>query len=115
MTLVAVTHHAAERFRQRIGTREGALDVKPEIVRRVARALAAGRTEEGEAAGHRDPKGRGLMRVRDLVDRDLVFVCRRDARDGEVVVISLWEEARLGPARVEKRWTDALRPDDHRG
>ncbi|MCW2958032.1 MAG: hypothetical protein JWP18_835, partial [Solirubrobacterales bacterium] len=41
--LVAVTDHAAERFRQRVGSRTGALDVKPEIASRVARAWAAGR------------------------------------------------------------------------
>lgn len=97
MPLVAVTHHAAERFRQRIGTREGALDVKPEIVRRVANAVAAGRAEERE---------RGEVRVRDLVDRDLVFVCQ--ASDGELVVISLWEEGRVGDPRVPRRFTDAL-------
>ena len=30
--LVAVTDHAAERYRQRVGTRTGSVDVKPEIV-----------------------------------------------------------------------------------
>jgi hypothetical protein len=104
--LVAVTHHAAERFRQRVGTREGALDVRPEIVRRVARAVAAGRAEEGDRGGHRGPKGRGLVRVRDLVDRDLVFVCRRGR--GELVVVSLWEEGRVGTPRVPRWVTDRL-------
>ena len=42
--LVAVTDHAAERYRQRVGTRTGSVDVKPEIVTRVSRAFAAGRT-----------------------------------------------------------------------
>jgi len=42
--LVAVTDHAAERYRQRVGTRTGSVDVKPEIVTRVSRAYAAGRT-----------------------------------------------------------------------
>jgi hypothetical protein len=47
--------------------------------------------------------------VRDLVDRDVVFVCRHDLRSRELVVITLWEEERLGPARVPRRFTDALR------
>ena len=40
--LVAVTDHAAERFRQRV---RGTLDAKTEIVARVTRARAAGRVE----------------------------------------------------------------------
>ena len=42
--LVAVTDHAAERYRQRVGTRTGSVDVKPEIVARVSRAYAQRRT-----------------------------------------------------------------------
>ena len=52
--LVAVTDHAAERFRQRV---RGTLDAKTEIASRVAQAHAAGRVESGE---------RGTLLVRDL-------------------------------------------------
>ena len=52
--LIAVTDHAAERFRQRV---RGSLDAKTEIVARVARAHAAGRVEAGQ---------RGAVLVRDL-------------------------------------------------
>jgi hypothetical protein len=93
--LVAVTDHAAERFRQRVGSRLGLVDVKPEIVGRVVRAWEAGRVED---------EGRGRLRVRDLVDRDVVFVCTREG--AEVVVVTLWEEG--DEARVPRRFTDAL-------
>ncbi len=95
--LVAVTDHAEERFRQRIA---GSLDAKTEIASRVALALEAGRVEEDEA---------GTVVVRDLRDRDLLYVCRRERH--ELVVVTLWEEERLGPARVPRRFTDALRGD----
>jgi hypothetical protein len=95
--LVAVTDHAAERFRQRV---RGTLDAKTEIATRVAQAHAAGRVESGE---------RGMLLVRDLQRRDLVYVCRPE---GELVVVTLWEEGD-DPA-VAKRFTDALRRDDHR-
>jgi hypothetical protein len=95
--LVAVTDHAAERFRQRV---RGTLDAKRDIASRVARAQAAGRTEPGE---------RGALLVRDLERRDLVYVCRPD-RD-ELVVITLYETG--DAAAVPKRFTDVLRRDDH--
>jgi hypothetical protein len=95
--LVAVTDHAAQRFRQRV---RGTLDEKTEIAARVARAHAAGRVEAGE---------RGMVLVRDLERRDLVFVCRPDGL--ELVVVTLWEEGE--DAAVPKRFTDALRRDDH--
>ena len=96
--LIAVTDHAAERFRQRI---RGSLEERTEIAGRVARAYAAGRVAPGE---------RGALLVRDLERRDLVFVCRPE-RD-ELVVLTLWEQ---GPdAAVPRRYTDALRRDDHR-
>jgi hypothetical protein len=106
--LVAVTDHAVERFRQRIGGRSGEVDVRPEIVSRVVRAWEAGRVGDvppGPSAGPR-----GSVYVRDLVDRSLVFVCRHDRAAGEVVVITLWEQEG-GPAapRVPRRYTDALR------
>jgi len=100
--LVAVTDHAIERFRQRVPARSGELDgERTEIARRVGEAWAAGRVEEQPDA---------TVRVRDLVDRDLVFVCRHDRPRGELVVITLWEPGRIGSPRVPRRFTDALRP-----
>jgi hypothetical protein len=96
--LIAVTDHAAERFRQRV---RGSLDEKTEIASRVARAHAAGRVEAGR---------RGAVLVRDLERRDLIYVCRPE-RD-ELVVTTLWEEGE--DAAVPRRFTDALRRDDHR-
>lgn len=95
--LVAVTDHAAERFRQRV---RGSLDEKVEVASRVARAHAAGRVE---------PASGGAVLVRDLDRRDLVYVCRPEA--GELLVITLWEEGE--DAAVPRRFTNALRRDDH--
>ena len=95
--LVAVTDHAAERFRQRV---RGTLDAKTEIASRVARAHSAGRLRDGE---------RGTVLVSDSERRDLVYVCRREG--GELVVLTLWEEGEN--AVVPRRFTDALRRDDH--
>ncbi len=95
--LVAVTDHAADRFRQRV---RGTLDARTEVAARVARAHAAGRTEEGE---------RGALLVRDLERPDLVYVCRPEG--SELVVVTLWEQGD-DPA-VPRRFTDALRADDH--
>jgi hypothetical protein len=105
--LVAVTDHAVERFRQRVAARSGALDPRPEIAARVSRAWEAGRWSEQAPAGA--TAARGSVYVRDLVDRDLLFVCRRDRDGHELVVISLWEEGRIGRPRVPRRFTDALR------
>jgi hypothetical protein len=55
-----------------------------------------------------DPNG--TVRVRDERRRDLVYVCRPE--DGELVVITLWEEGE--DAAVPRRFTDALRADDRR-
>jgi hypothetical protein len=96
--LIAVTDHAAERFRQRV---RGSLDEKTEIAGRVARAHAAGRTEPGK---------RGALLVRDLDRRDIVYVCRPEG--DELVVTTLWEEGES--AAVPRRFTDVLRRDDHR-
>lgn len=96
--LIAVTDHAAQRFRQRV---RGTLDAKSEIVARVARARDAGRVEPGE---------RGTILVRDVDRRDLVYVCRHG--QDELVVVTLWEEG--DAAAVHRRFTDALRRDDHR-
>jgi hypothetical protein len=102
--LVAVTDHAAERFRQRVGSTTGEIDVKPEIVRRVSAALDAGRVDE---------EPRGTIRVRDQRDRSLTYVCRREG--AELIVVTLWErEDGVIPPRVPRRFTDALRRDDER-
>jgi hypothetical protein len=100
--LVAVTDHAAERFRQRVG---GTLDAKLEIIRRVAAAVEAGRTTTEPPPG--SSGARGSLYVTDLVDRSLVFVCRQGA--GELVVVTLWEHERgVAQPRVPRRFTDAL-------
>lgn len=96
--LIAVTDHAAERFRQRV---RGTLEAKAEIAHRVARAHAEGRVRTGE---------RGAVLVSDIDRPELVYVCRPD-RD-ELVVVTLWEDGE--DAAVPKRFTDALRRDDHR-
>jgi hypothetical protein len=96
--LIAVTDHAAERFRQRV---RGTLDPKTEVASRVALAREAGSVEDGD---------RGTVLVRDLERRDLVYVCRPE--HGELVVVTLWEEGE-DPA-VPRRFTDALRRDDQR-
>jgi hypothetical protein len=109
--LVAVTDHAAERFRQRIGGRSGEVDPRPEIVARVTRAWEAGRVSDEPPSGKRShPPARGSVYVRDVVDRSLVFVCRHDRTGRELVVVTLWEQEG-GPAapRVPRRFTDALR------
>jgi hypothetical protein len=95
--LVAVTDHAAERFRQRI---RGSLSEKTEVASRVAKAYAARRFVDGE---------RGTALVRDLERPDIVYVCRREGE--ELVVVTLWEEGEN--AEVPRRFTDALRQDDH--
>jgi hypothetical protein len=106
--LVAVTDHAVERFRQRIGGRSGEVDVRPEIVARVTRAWEAGRVTDEPPPGATG--ARGSVYVRDLVDRSLVFVCRHDRAAGEVVVITLWEaEGGPAPPRVDRTWTDHRR------
>jgi hypothetical protein len=106
----AVTDHAVERFRQRVGGGSGALDVRPEIKARVLRAWAAGRMSdqppEGAAAQ------RGTVFVTDLERRDLVYVCRWDRPRGELLVITLWERGE--EAAVPRRFTDELRRMDRR-
>ncbi len=102
--LIAVTDHAAERFRQRIG---GTLDPRAEIVARVRRALGGGAGERDAAAGAGG--ARGSLYVADADDRALVFVCRRDRAGDELVVVTLWErEDGAAPPRVPRRYTDAL-------
>lgn len=96
--LIAVTSHAAERFRQRV---RGTLDEKGEIQAAVAQAWEAGRVEEGP---------RGEVLVRDGTRRNLIYVCRREPH--ELVVVTLWEEGE--DQAVPRRFTNALRRDDHR-
>lgn len=91
--LVAVTDHAAERFRQRV---RGSLSEKTEVASRVARAYAAGRVTED---------GRGTILIRDLERPRIVYVCRPEGL--ELVVVTLWEEGE--DAQVPRRFTDALR------
>ena len=105
--LVAVTDHAAERFRQRVGGRLGEVDPRGEIVARVMRAWEAGRVSDEPPPGASG--ARGSVYVRDLVDRSLVFVCRLEKPGGEVVVVTLWEqEGGPAPPRVPRRFTDAV-------
>jgi len=98
---VAVTDHAVERFRQRVA---GGLDVRPEIVSRVASAWMAGRVRDDEA--------RGTVRVADERRPDVVYVCRWDRPRGELVVVTLWEEGER--AAVPRRYTDALARTERR-
>jgi hypothetical protein len=106
--LVAVTDHAVERFRQRVA---GTLDARTEIIGRVARAVEAGRATEEPPPGA--TAARGSVYVRDLVDRSVVFVCRREG--AELIVVTLWEqEGGVAPPRVPRRYTDALKRDDER-
>ena len=95
--LVAVTDHAAERFRQRV---RGTLDAKAEVLERASRAWQAGSTRPGP------PDRRGTVDVLDLEDRSVIYVCRHDRPRGELVVVTLWEEG--AAARVPRRFTDAL-------
>ncbi len=90
--LIAVTDHAADRYRQRV---RGTLDPKAEVVARVSRGWAAGRTAPGTRRGSVDVRDGGL-----------VFVCLHDVPRGELVVVTLWEE---GPdTAVPRRFTDAV-------
>jgi hypothetical protein len=91
--IVAVTDHAAERYRQRV---RGTLDARGEILARVDAAWAAGRTSPGTK--------RGSVDVR---DGSLVFVCLHDRPRNELVVVTLWEEGE--DAAVPRRFTDAVR------
>lgn len=104
--LVAVTDHAADRYRQRIGGRTGAVDPRIEIATRVSRAWTAGRRSEEPPPGA--SAARGSVYVHDLDDRSLVFVCRRDG--AELIVVTLWErEGAVAAPRVPRRFTDELR------
>jgi hypothetical protein len=122
VTLVAVTDHAVERYRQRV---RGTLDARTEIAARVGEAWARGDVSRehclalrgflsrpeasppADASPRRSPRAaaqRGSVYVR---DRDIVFVCLQDRPRGELVVVTLWEEGEE-PA-VPRRFTDALK------
>ena len=101
--LIAVTAHAAERFRQRV---RGTLDAKAEIVARVGRAWAAGEISREPPPGAAAQRGSVYVR-----DGDIVYVCLEDLPRGELVVVTLWEE---GDAAVPRRFTDVLKRDDRR-
>ena len=109
---VAVTDHAAERFRQRVGSRRGGFDVKPEIAGRANEAWAAGRVSDTPPPGADEAAARGTVYVRDLVDRGVTFVCRHDKASRELLVVTLWEDERYGAPRVDRRFTDALKDSD---
>jgi hypothetical protein len=109
---VAVTDHAAERFRQRVGSRLGGFDVKPEIAGRVSSAWGAGRVSTTPPPGADETAARGSVYIRDLVDRNVIFVCRHDREGRELLVITLWEDERFGPPQVAQRFTDTLKEDD---
>jgi hypothetical protein len=102
--LVAVTDHALERYAQRVPRRSGALDRRPELAGRVARAWAAGRVETSPRAS---------VHVRDIERPRLVFVCRHDRPRGELVVVTVWEEGE--DAAVPRAFTDALERRRPRG
>ena len=72
--LVAVTDHAVERFRQRVA---GRWTRGPRSSGAYARGGEAGRLSDEPPPGASG--ARGSVYVRDLVDRSVVFVCRRDA------------------------------------
>lgn len=108
--LVSVTDHAVERYRQRVPSGSGLLDVRPEIAGRVGRAWAAGRVETEPPPGA--VAQRGSVYVRDVDRPDLVFVCLHDRPRGELVVVTLWEEGEA--AAVPRRFTDELRRMERR-
>ncbi len=110
--LVAVTDHAAERYRQRVGSGSGALDVKQEVVRRVVAAWDAGRVGDVAPSGATGARGTVYLRGPRLgPDQGVIYVCRREG--AELVVVTLWEdEAAPGGARVPRRFTDALKDSD---
>ena len=102
--LIAVTDHAAERYRQRV---RGTLDAKAEIAARVGRAWAAGDVSGEPPPGATAQRGSAYVR-----DGDVIYVCLEDKPRGELLVVTLWEEGE--GAAVPRRFTDALRRDDRR-
>jgi hypothetical protein len=103
--LVAVTDHAAERYRQRV---RGTLDPRAEITARVASAWADGRVSDDPPPGAAGQRGSVYVR-----DGSLVFVCLHDRPRGQLVVVTVWEEG--DQAAVPRRFTDAIRGRGRRG
>jgi len=101
--LVAVTDHAAERYRQRV---RGTLDARTEIAARVGRAWAAGDVSREPPPGGAAQRGSVYVR-----DGDILYVCLEDKPHGELVVVTLWEE---GDAAVPRRFTDELKRSEPR-
>jgi len=100
--LVAVTDHAAERYRQRV---RGTLDARTEVASRVGRAWAAGDFTREPPPGAAAQRGSVYVR-----DGEIVFVCLEDRPRGELIVVTLWEEG--GDAAVPRRYTEALKRED---
>ena len=102
--LVAVTDHAAERYRQRV---RGTLDARTEVAARVSRAWAAGEVSREPPPGAAAQRGSVYVR-----DGDIVYVCLEDRPRGELLVVTLWESGEE-PA-VPRRFTDALKREERR-
>ena len=100
--LVAVTDHAAERFRQRV---RGTLDARTEVAARVGRAWAAGDYTREPPPGAAAQRGSVYVR-----EGDIVYVCLEDRPRGELIVVTLWEEGE--GATVPRRFTEALKRED---
>ena len=102
--LVAVTDHAAERYRQRV---RGTLDARGEVVANVSRAWVAGDVSYEPPPGAAAQRGSVYVR-----DGDIVYVCLEDKPRGELLVVTLWE-GNEDPA-VPRRFTDALKREERR-
>ena len=102
--LVAVTDHAAERYRQRV---RGTLDARTEIAARVSRAWAAGAVTTTPPPGAAAQRGSVYVR-----DGGIVFVCLEDKPRGELIVVTLWEEGE--EPSVPRRFTTALERGERR-
>ena len=97
--LVAVTDHAAERYRQRV---RGTLDARTEVAAQVGKAWAAGDVSREPPPGAAAQRGSVYVR-----SRDIVFVCLEDKPRGELIVVTLWQEGE-DPV-VPRRFTDELK------
>ena len=107
--LVAVTDHAAERFRQRVGSTRGALDVKPEVATRVADAVEAGRSTTTPPAGSEGTPG-SVYVARPARARRRLRVPARGARAARHHAVG--GRVRARGSRVPRHFTDALRESD---
>ena len=103
--LVAVTDHAAERYRQRV---RGTLDAQGRDHRARGARVGGGRVSREPPPGAAAQRGSVYVR-----DGDVVFVCLEDRPRGELVVVTLWEEGE--DAAVPRRFTDVLKRDERAG